>query len=57
MMQINKMVDPNPEKRKQCYIQARSFYFAAKRCGQAEMCEESGLNQILPIPEYVNIAF
>lgn len=49
--------DQNPEKRKRCYIQARSFYFAAKRCGRVEICEESGLNQNLLIPEYVNIAF
>jgi|GEM_PF-2611397 len=57
MKQINKMVDHSPEKRKRCYIQARSFLFAAKRCGRVELCEESGLNQNLPIPEYVNIAF
>lgn len=57
MTQINEMVDHSPEKRKQCYIQARSFFYAAKRCGRIEICEESGLNQNFPIPEYVNIAF
>lgn len=57
MTQINKMAKQEPEKRKRCYIQARSFFFAAKRCRRIEICEESGLSQSLPIPEYVNIAF
>ncbi|MHB8064340.1 MAG: hypothetical protein ACYDG2_17200 [Ruminiclostridium sp.] len=57
MTQINKMADQSPEKRKRCYIQARGFFFAAKRCGRVEICEESGSPQYLPIPEYVNIAF
>lgn len=46
-----------PEKRKRCYIQARNFFYAAKRCGRLELCEESGSHQVLIIPEYVNIAF
>lgn len=57
MTQLTKMEDQGSEKRKRCYIQARSFFYAAKRCGRTEMCEESGSPQNLSIPEYVNIAF
>lgn len=46
-----------PNKSKRCYIQARSFLFAAERCGRIEECVESGMPQALIIPEYVNIAF
>lgn len=45
------------KKNRKSYIQARAFYFAAKRCGREEECEESGLPQNLNMPEYVNIAF
>lgn len=57
MIEINNTADKRPEKRRRCYIQARSFFFAAKRCGRIEICEESDIPQGLPIPEYVNIAF
>ncbi|WP_313180893.1 hypothetical protein [Lacrimispora sp.] len=57
MAQTNTIVDHNPAKQEKCYIQARGFFFAAKRCGRTEICEESGLNQNLLIPECVNIAF
>lgn len=57
MKQTNKITDQIQEKRKKCYIQARSFFLAAKRCGGEELCPESGTHQILPIPECVNIAF
>jgi hypothetical protein len=57
MTKIGWKADIKPEKRKRCYIQARCFFFAAKRCGRLEECEESGSPQILPTPEYVNIAF
>lgn len=48
--------DSKTEKQKKSLIQARNFFFAAIRCGRAEICEESGVYQVLPIPEYVNIA-
>ncbi len=57
MTRKNKITNVGTEKSKKCYIQARSFFLAAKRCGKDEICEESGSNQYLPIPEYVNIAF
>lgn len=57
MKQMSRSVDYDIGKQKQFYIQARNFYFAAKRCGRSELIEESGLNQNLLIPECVNIAF
>lgn len=56
-MKMNKKECQIPNKSKRCYIQARSFLFAAERCGCVEECVESGMPQILIIPEYVNIAF
>jgi len=45
------------DKRNKCYIQARNFFLAAKRCGRIEKFQESGMPQVLSIPEYVNLAF
>jgi hypothetical protein len=57
MTGIDWSVDAKIGKRKRCYIQARDFFFAAKRCGKTEECKESGMPQRLSVPEYVNIAF
>jgi hypothetical protein len=56
MAKTNWLENSRPEKRMRSYIQARNFFFAAIRCGRAEVCEESGMYQVLSVPEYVNIA-